>query len=136
MSNLIDTLEAAFKKGKEELNRAVYLEDCGSNAGIRKMNSNKADWLKWVMYLAEIGLEVEKSLTDPETDNAKACKDCSNKYQNIILEKDCKILELELKNKQLTERFGSSLTPYLDEVLKGTTNERNQTTFCLVYAYT
>lgn len=125
MSNLIETLEAAFKKGKEELSRAIYLEDCGSNAGIRKMNSNKADWLKWVMYLAEIGLEVEKSLTDPETDNAKACKDCSSKYQNTILEKDCKIVELELKNKQLTERFGSSLTHYLDEVLKVIDNESN-----------
>ena len=124
MSNLIETLEAAFMKGKEELSRAVYLEDCGSNAGIRKMNSNKADWLKWIMYLAEIGLEVEKSLIDPETDNAKACNDCSTKYQNIILEKDCKILELELKNKQLTERFGRSLAPYLAEVLKETDNER------------
>jgi hypothetical protein len=125
MSNLIETFEAAFKKGKEELSRATYLEDCGSNAGIRKMNSNKADWLKWIMYLAEIGLEVEKSLVDPETDNAKACKDCSSKYQNTILEKDCKILELELKNKQLTECFGKNLVPYLSEVLKGMNNERN-----------
>lgn len=115
MSNLIEILEAAFKKGEEELNYAIYLEDCGGNAGIRKINSNKVDWLKWVMYLAEIGLEVEKSLVDPETDNAKACTDCSNKYQNIILEKDCKILELENKINQLESRFGSKLSKYLSK---------------------
>lgn len=118
MSNLIETLEAAFKKGKEELNRTIYLEDCGSNAGIRKMNSNKADWLKWVMYLAEIGLEAEKLFKEKEANNELTCTDCSNKYQNIIMEKEHRIAELELKNKQLETRFGLSLAPYLAEVFK------------------
>jgi hypothetical protein len=125
VSNLIETLEVAFKKGKEELSRAVYLEDCGSNAGIRKMNSNKADWLKWVMYLAEIGLEAEKLFTEKEANNELTCTDCSNKYQNIIMEKDHRIIELELKNKQFTERFGRNLAPYLNEVLKESSNETN-----------
>jgi hypothetical protein len=29
------------------------------------MNANKADWLKWVVYLAERGLEYEKYLSEP-----------------------------------------------------------------------
>ncbi len=118
MSNLIETFEAAFKKGKEELSKTIYLEECGSNAGIRKMNSNKADWLKWVMYLAEIGLEAEKLFVDKEANGELTCTECSKKYQNTIIEKDHRIVELELKNKQLMERFGKNLAPYLVDVLK------------------
>lgn len=118
MTKLLETLQSAYEKGKAELSNAVYLEECGSNAGIRKMNSNKADWLKWVMYLAEIGLEAEKLFTEKEANNELTCTDCSNKYQNIIMEKDHRIVELELKNKQLETRFGLTLSPYLAEVLK------------------
>jgi hypothetical protein len=117
MLNSLETLEAAFKKGKEELDRAIYLEECGGNAGIRKMNSNKADWLKHVMYLAEIGLEAEKLFTEKEANNELTCTDCSNKYQNIIIEKDHRITELELKNKQLIDRFGRHLAQYLLDIL-------------------
>jgi hypothetical protein len=34
------------------------------------------------------------------------------------MEKDHRIVELELKNKQLETRFGLALSPYLTEVLK------------------
>lgn len=61
----IATMEAALEKAKAELSYAIHLEDCGKNAGIRKMNANKADWLKWVVYLAELGLEYEKYLSAP-----------------------------------------------------------------------
>lgn len=60
-----DTVEAALEKAKNELSYAIHLEDCGGNAGIRKMNANKAEWLKWVIYLAELGLEYEKLLNEP-----------------------------------------------------------------------
>lgn len=60
-----ETLDTALAKAKEELNRAIYLEEHGKNAGIRKLHSNKADWLKWVIYLAERGLEYEKYLDEP-----------------------------------------------------------------------
>ena len=73
--NLLDTYDAALGKAKEELSKAIYLGESGGNAGLRKMNANKADWLKWVIYLAELGLEysqftyelvesVEESKTD------------------------------------------------------------------------
>ncbi len=59
-NNLLNTFQAALAKAKEEHSKACYLEDCGENAGIRKINANKADCLRWVIYLAEIGLEAEK----------------------------------------------------------------------------
>ena len=62
---MFDTMEAALEKAKNELSYAVHLEECGGNAGIRKMNANKAEWLKWVVYLAELGLEYEKLLNEP-----------------------------------------------------------------------
>lgn len=64
---MLDVMEAALEKAKNELSYAIHLEDCGKNAGIRKMNANKADWLKWVVYLAELGLETEKFLSEPTT---------------------------------------------------------------------
>jgi hypothetical protein len=63
--NMFDVKEAALEKARNELSYAIHLEDCGKNAGIRKMNANKADWLKWVVYLAELGLEYEKLLNEP-----------------------------------------------------------------------
>jgi hypothetical protein len=65
--DMIDTMEAALEQARNELSYAFHLEECGGNAGIRKMNANKADWLKWVVYLAELGLETEKYLSEPTT---------------------------------------------------------------------
>ena len=65
--NMFDAMEAALEKAKEKLSQASYLSECGSNQGLRQMNANKADWLKWVVYLAELGLETEKYLSEPTT---------------------------------------------------------------------
>lgn len=64
-NNVFNAMEAALEKAKNELSYAIHLEECGKNAGIRKMNANKAEWLKWVVYLAELGLEYEKLLNEP-----------------------------------------------------------------------
>jgi hypothetical protein len=64
---MFDTYEAALENAKNELSNAIHLEECGGNAGIRKMNANKVEWLKWVVYLAELGLEYEKYLSEPTT---------------------------------------------------------------------
>lgn len=63
--DMINAMEAALEKARNELSYAFHLEECGGNAGIRKMNANKAEWLKWVVYLAELGLECEKYLSEP-----------------------------------------------------------------------
>lgn len=63
---MLEQMESALNKAKEELSLAIHFEECGGNAGIRKMNANKADWLKWVVYLAELGLEREKMLVEDE----------------------------------------------------------------------
>jgi hypothetical protein len=65
MNETFEILKKSVEKAKEELDRAIYLEEYGGNAGIRKLNSNKVDWLKWVVYLAELGLEYEKLLNEP-----------------------------------------------------------------------
>lgn len=122
MATLIETFQTAFEKGKEEFNKAVYLAECGSNAGIRKMNSNKADWLKYVIYLAELGLEVEKLLAEEagtEQANQEASdKDCINELKNVIAKQNDTIAELQCKNKQLLSHFGVHLAPYILEVTK------------------
>jgi hypothetical protein len=61
---MMEQMEAALEKAKNELSYAIHLEECGGNAGIRKINANKADWLKWVVYLAKRGLEYEKYLNE------------------------------------------------------------------------
>jgi hypothetical protein len=63
---IFDTYETALNKAKNELSVAIHLEECGNNAGIRRMNANKAEWLKWVVYLAELGLEAEKLLAEQD----------------------------------------------------------------------
>ena len=44
---------------KIALNQAQYLSEYGGNAGIRKIYSNKADWLSVLIYFAEIGIRKE-----------------------------------------------------------------------------
>lgn len=62
---MLEQMEAALEKAKAELSMFIHLEECGGNAGIRKMNANKVDWLKHVIYLAERGIEYEKYLSTP-----------------------------------------------------------------------
>ena len=53
------TDKEALDMAKVELNRATYLSECGRNAGIRKMYSDKADWLSVLIYNAQIGMRKE-----------------------------------------------------------------------------
>lgn len=80
---MLEQMEAALEKAKAELSMSAHLEECGGNAGIRKMNANKADWLKWVVYLAERGLEYEKYLSAP---TVTAVEDASKTdYQKALM---------------------------------------------------
>jgi hypothetical protein len=90
---MVKQMESALEKAKIELSRATHYEDCGKNAGIRKMNANKAEWLKWIVYLAELGLETEKLLAGAETEeaaNAKkeehTCTSCSCASKDKLIE--------------------------------------------------
>lgn len=74
--------EQALEKAREEFSKACHYEDCGSNPGIRKMNANKADWLKWVIYLAERGLECEKLMNEPAAAINK--EEQKTDYQKVI----------------------------------------------------
>ena len=113
---MLEQMEAALEKAKDEFSKACYLEDCGSNAGIRKMNSNKADWLKWVLYLAERGLAEEKILVEQTgeveeeaEDVYPICEHCpvSAEAVKLIEQKDKTIKELCGKITEITERLKS-----------------------------
>ena len=79
------TLEAmrnAFTKADEELSKAIYLEESGSNAGIRKINAIKAEWLHWIIYLAGYGFEIMRS--EEERAIAESYKEPASDFQKAI----------------------------------------------------
>jgi hypothetical protein len=66
-SLFIDQARVALDKAKAELHLAIYLSECGSNAGIRKIWSERADWIAPLIYLAEAQIVRE------ESENDKSC---------------------------------------------------------------
>lgn len=48
--------EVALQKAKAELSLAIHISECGKNAGIRAINSEKAEWLATIVYWAEKAL--------------------------------------------------------------------------------
>ena len=74
------------------------------------MNANKADWLKWIVYLAELGLGAEKLLGETEDvqENEPVCGEC--------LRKDELIKDLRNRAEELTERLKSLQLSYDCEV--------------------
>jgi hypothetical protein len=98
-TNFQDRLTDAIEKAKAARDQASYLSECGQNAGIRKMNSNKCEWLNFVVYLAELGLEAEKLLSESEDlqENEPVCGEC--------LSKDKLIGDLTTINEQLRDQL-------------------------------
>ena len=121
MIDMINEYSRALEKAKEELSKACHFIECGSNAGIRKMNENKADWLKWLIYLAERGLAEEKLLaeqTEEVVEEAKdgypICEHCpvSAEAQKLIKQRDKTVKELCNKINEITERLKSLQVTY------------------------
>lgn len=63
-SLFIDQARVALEKARAEFHLAIYLGECGSNAGIRKIWSERADWLAPLIYLAEAQIVREESEND------------------------------------------------------------------------
>jgi hypothetical protein len=110
MTEMHEKMSEALERAKEELSKANYLEESGGNAGIRKMNANKADWLRWVVYLATIGFETEQLLAEAETEpkkelNKSECELCSEESSKTIAIKDHLIEDLQTVNGQLQEQL-------------------------------
>ena len=51
------TDKEALEKANDELREAIWLSECGKNAGIRKINENKCAWLSIIIYLAKQALK-------------------------------------------------------------------------------
>jgi hypothetical protein len=123
MKEIHEKMSEAISKAEEKLNQATYLSESGSNPGLRQMNSNKADWLKWVVYLAKIGFETEKLLsedtedievTEEDEDGYPICEHCpvTAETAKIIEQKDKTIKELCNKLTEITERLKSLQVSY------------------------
>jgi NACalpha-BTF3-like transcription factor len=124
--DMINTMEAALKQAKNELSYATHLEECGGNAGIRKINANKAEWLKWVVYLAEHGLKAieeeerlaeEQELVEDE-DVELICDQCpvTAETKRLVALKDDIIQSLRIENEDLTDELKSLQLTYDCEV--------------------
>lgn len=50
------TKEKVLKKAKEELSNSIYMTECGSNGGLRKIHENRIEWLAPLVTMAEEGL--------------------------------------------------------------------------------
>lgn len=120
----LDQMEAALEKAKAELSVATHLEECGGNAGIRRMNANKAEWLSWIVYLAERGLAAEKenqkffSEDFDNSDDVSICANCpvAAETQRLVKIKDTLINDLSSTKKELTERLETLRLSYDCEV--------------------
>ena len=121
--SIYDAMTKALETAIEKLNQASYLSECGSNSGLRQMNSNKAEWLKWVVYLAEKGLEAIEAedgiangfeLLDSTEDEEPICDNCpvSAEALKLIEQKDKTIKELCEKINEITERLKSLQVTY------------------------
>ena len=120
--SVYEAMTKSLETAKEKLNQASYLSESGSNPGLRQMNSNKAEWLKWVVYLAEHGLEAleeedrlaaEQELVEEE-DEGSMCEKCPVFAEAIKLieQKDKTIKELCDKINEITERLKSLQATY------------------------
>ena len=119
---ILDSMTKALAKAEEEHSKASYLAESGSNPGLRQMNSNKAEWLRWVVYLAQHGLtalEEEEQLADEqelveEDTEELICDSCpvSAEALKLIEQKDKTIKELCDKLNEITERLKSLQITY------------------------
>ena len=113
----INIMKQALDKAIEERDHASYLSESGANAGIRKMNSNKADWLSWVIYLAEKGLEDEKRMAEPAEEEDQdggwipSCEEClvSTELKKLITAKDEVIEDLNSRLNSLQLSYDCEL---------------------------
>lgn len=119
---VLNRISDALAKAHEELEKASYLSESGGNAGIRKMNSNKADWLSWVIHLAERGLEAfeeeerlkaEQELVEEE-DCESICDQCpvSAETGRLVALKDDIIQSLRIENEDLNDKLKSLQLTY------------------------
>lgn len=114
-NQMIDMMKTAVEKATKELNHASYLSESGANAGIRKMNDNKVEWLRWVVYLAQKGLEDEMRMTEPTEEEDQdggwtpSCEEClvNTESKKLLAVKDEAIEELneKLNASQLIHNF-------------------------------
>ena len=121
--SIIDAMNNALNKANEELDKARYLEESGSNAGLRKINATKAEWLSWVIYLASYGFKQmcqDKELTVKQEDHndRPICEQCPVPIElsKLIALKDDIVHRLQSDNDDLNDKLKSLQLTYDCEV--------------------
>lgn len=109
----IESLREALEKAKVELSKSNYLAESGSNAGIKKMNENKANWLCRVVYLAELGLEAEQLFV--EQDKSDARQQVNTELEEASIDFNT-VEDLKIENKKLKDQYNELKHTYTTEV--------------------
>lgn len=67
----IDGVKKSIAAANEELEKAMYLGECGANAGLRAIWSKRASWLSDVLYAAREQLKEQEAALREEQENGK-----------------------------------------------------------------
>lgn len=65
----IERVKKSISEANEELGKAMYLSECGSNAGIRAIWSKRASWLSDLLYAAREQLETQEAALRDKQEN-------------------------------------------------------------------
>lgn len=104
-SLFIDQAKVALEKARAEFHLAIYLGECGSNAGIRKIWSERAGWLAPLIYLAEAQIAREEVEVEfPRSLDSKACIEKWNQrdtWKGITVDSGNDILDISCADEEV-----------------------------------
>lgn len=98
--------EQCLEDARKELGYAIYMSECGSNAGLRKIYSNKADLLSRLIYMAEYGLAKEDATNFVLETDLRQAENYTHKLEE----------ELEQTKKQAYEMVATLRDRFSDSV--------------------
>lgn len=85
--------EQCLESARQELAHAIYMSECGGNAGMRKIYSNKANMLSRLIYMAEHGLVKEESANFVLETDLKQVQDALQSAEDELEQTKVKLAE-------------------------------------------
>lgn len=76
--------EQCLEDARKELAYAIYMSECGNNAGLRKIYSNRADLLSRLIYMAEYGLAKEDTTNFVLETDLRQAKNYTHKLEEEL----------------------------------------------------
>jgi len=65
----LNSVKKSIAEANEELGKAMYLSECGANAGIRTIWSKRASWLSDLLHAAREQVEIQEAALRDEQEN-------------------------------------------------------------------